>query len=98
MDDTTSGGPPLILAPDPRGAGWRWAWRRAAGGRAGGWPVACRRRPVAAPIAPPTQSPSRARVRAGDRWRYVETNGFNGERVAEIAARWSRTARACGCA
>ena len=26
------------------------------------------------------------RVRAGDRWRYVEINGFNGERVADVAA------------
>lgn len=40
--------------------------------------------PIATPTAPPTQQPPAPRVRVGDRWRYSEVNGFNGERIAEV--------------
>lgn len=37
------------------------------------------------PVAPPAELPPSPRVRAGDRWRYVEINAYSGERIAEVA-------------
>ena len=42
--------------------------------------------PRAAPSAGLAGAAPAPRARVGDRWRYVEINGFNGERIAEVAA------------
>ena len=47
---------------------------------------ACVTRPALVnPVAPPAELPPAPRVRIGDRWRYIEINAYNGERIAEVA-------------